>query len=62
MLYRSSAFGYGSGFSSTAFRVLKMAVVAPIPSASVAMAASGNAGARRRLRNAKRRSCMKVPI
>src|SRR5690242_13333537 len=50
------------GRSSTAFSVLKIAVVAPIPSASVAIAASGNAGALRRLRIANRTSCSSVSM
>jgi len=40
--------------------VLKIAVVAPMPRASVAIAARGNAGALRRLRSAKRRSWSRV--
>src|SRR5262249_40280545 len=35
--YRSSGLGYGSGFRSAALMVLKMAVVAPMPMASVQM-------------------------
>src|SRR5262245_12264943 len=54
--YRSCGFGYGSGRSSAALTVLKMAVVAPTPSARVAMAARAKAGDLRRLRTAKRRS------
>ena len=42
---RSSECGYGSGRSSVALTVLKIAVVAPTPIASVATAASVNAGA-----------------
>ena len=38
---RSADFGYGSGRSSVALTVLKIAVVAPTPIASVATAASG---------------------
>src|SRR3954470_2882404 len=60
MLYRSSALGYGSGLSRTALSVAKIAVVAPMPTASVAIAATGTAGARRRLRSAKRMSCSSV--
>jgi hypothetical protein len=39
-----------------------MAVVAPMPSARVAIAANGNAGARRKLRRANRRSWNSVSI
>src|SRR4051812_139134 len=60
MLYRSSALGYGSGLSRTALSAAKIAVVAPMPTASVAIAATGTAGARRRLRSAKRMSCSSV--
>ena len=40
-----SGSGADSGFNNTAFRTEKMAVFAPIPSVSAAMAASANAGA-----------------
>jgi hypothetical protein len=42
---RRSACGYGSGVSSTAFRALKIAVLAPMPSVSVATTTAVNAGA-----------------
>ena len=38
--------GYGSGWSRTALSVVKIAVVAPMPRASVAMAVSANPGER----------------
>jgi hypothetical protein len=44
--------GYGSGRSSTALTTLKTAVVAPMPSASVATAAVANPGLRARPRTA----------
>jgi hypothetical protein len=47
-----SGSGYGSGRSTTALTTLKMAVVAPMPSASVRIAVSANEGWRRRLRTA----------
>jgi len=49
---RFSDCGYGSGRRSVALTVLKIAVVAPMPIASVATAASVNAGAPRSLRAA----------
>ncbi len=48
---RRSGSGYPRGLSSTALTTLKMAVLEPMPSASVATAASVNAGARRRERS-----------
>src|SRR5580692_9579612 len=47
----SSAFGYGRGLISTAFTTLKMAVVAPMPRASVTSAMVVNPGAHARRRN-----------
>ena len=47
-----SALGYGSLRSSTAFTTEKIDVVAPMLSASVAIAAAVNDGARRRMRSA----------
>jgi hypothetical protein len=44
---RFSGSGNGNGRKRAAFTVLKMAVVAPIPTASVAMAARANPGCRR---------------
>ena len=49
---RRSASAYGSGRSSTAFTTLKMAVVAPIPSASVSTATSVKPGVLRKARMA----------
>ena len=46
----------GSGRRSTALTMLKTAVVAPMPSASTAMTAAANDGARRMVRSARRRS------
>src|SRR5450432_297124 len=46
------ASGYGSGLISTPLTTLKMAVVAPIPSASVTSAMAVNAGARPNRRKA----------
>ena len=40
-----SGVGIGSGFSSTAFTTVKMAVLAPMPSASAETAAMREAGA-----------------
>src|SRR5262249_52878002 len=51
-----SGWRYGSGCSSTAFVTLKIATVAPMPSASVAIAVSANAGFLRNVRAAKIRS------
>src|SRR5215469_11812830 len=51
------AFGYGRGLKRTAFTTLKMAVLAPIPSASVNTATKAKPGLLRNCRNAKRRSC-----
>src|SRR5437870_1844061 len=50
-----SASGYGSGRSRTALTMLKMAVLAPIPSASVMTATAENAGFLINCRKASRR-------
>src|SRR5437879_8299103 len=50
-----SASGYGSGRRRTALTMLKMAVLAPIPSASVTIATAENAGFLINCRNASRR-------
>ena len=55
MLTSSSASGYGSGLISTPYTTLKIAVVAPIPSASVNTAAAVKPGWRRRPRTAWRK-------
>ena len=52
----SSGCGYGSGRSTAAFTVLKMAVVAPMPTASVRIAAKAKPGCRRIERKLNRRS------
>src|SRR5665647_3374278 len=52
-----SGWGKGSGRRSSALTALKIAVLAPIPIASVRMATAVNAGARRKVRRAKRASC-----
>src|SRR5439155_9128880 len=52
-----SASGYGSDRSRTPLTTLKIAVVAPIPSASVIVVTRTNAGARRNWRLANRISC-----
>ena len=49
----------GSGFSTTALTMPNMAVQAPMPSASVAMATNAKPGARRSCRTANRRSLMR---
>ena len=53
---------YGSGRSSTAFTTLKIADVAPMPSAMVSTAVMANAGWRFRLRSAKVTSRMNDSI
>ncbi len=53
--------GYGSGRNSTERTTLKIAPLAPIPSARVSSATAVNAGARRRPRNAIRKSCISSP-
>src|SRR3982074_1989332 len=50
-----SASGYGSGRSRTALTMLKIAVFAPIPSASVMIATAENAGFLINCRKARRR-------
>src|SRR4051812_2942628 len=52
-----SGWGNGSGFSTTAWSRLKIAVVAPTPRASVATAISAKTGALRSWRRAKTASC-----
>ena len=47
---RRSGSGYGSGRSMTALTTLKMAALAPMPSASVRSAAVVNAGVRTSVR------------
>jgi hypothetical protein len=47
-----SGSGYGSGFSKTAFTTVKMAVLAPMPSASVRTATAVKPGFLRSVRNA----------
>jgi hypothetical protein len=51
-LTRRSASGYGSGRSRTAFTTLKIALLAPMPTASVATATSVKPGAWRSRRSA----------
>jgi hypothetical protein len=51
-----SGLRYGSGRSSTASVTLKIAVLAPMPSAMVATAVSANAGLLRNVRHANERS------
>ena len=46
-----SALGYGSGFNATELMTLKIALVAPMPSAIVAIAIMANPGERRNKRN-----------
>src|SRR6185503_12864649 len=53
----SSACGYGNPRSSTAFTVLKMAVFAPMPSASTSSATTANPRLLFNVRKAKRTSC-----
>src|SRR6266481_10139017 len=50
-----SASGYGNGRNNTALTMLKMAVVAPIPSAIVTIATAENAGFLINCRSASRR-------
>ena len=52
----------GSGLRRTAFTTLKIAVLAPIPNASVINVASVNTGVRARRRAACRRSRIKSDI
>ena len=51
-----SGSGYASGRSITPLTTLKIAVIAPTPSAMVRTATAVNAGLRRSARSAKRRS------
>ena len=57
-----SASPYGSGFSTTSSNTEKMAVLAPIPSAMVAIATAAKPGVRRTARNANRASCQTVIV
>ena len=52
--------GYGSGRSSTALTMLNIAVLAPMPSASVKIATKREPGLRRHSRSAKRMSCQQL--
>jgi hypothetical protein len=52
-----SASGYGSGRSKTALTMLKIAVFAPMPSASVKIAITLKPGCFRSMRKAYRISC-----
>src|SRR5215469_8096882 len=54
--------GYGSGRSKTAFTTLKMAVFAPMPSASVRTVTAVKPGFFPSMRAAYRRSCQMVSI
>src|SRR5256885_1829103 len=54
--------GYGSGLRSTGFTALKMAVLAPIPRASVSTATAVKPGLFASVRTAKRRSWRSVFI
>ena len=58
----SSGFEYGSGLRRTAYTTLKMAVLAPMPSASVQMAAAAKPGVLRNERSARRVSCQAASI
>lgn len=57
-----SGLGYGSGLSSAAFTMLKMAVVAPMPSANVMIDAAENPGAYTRPLRTNLMSCHSVLI
>jgi hypothetical protein len=57
---RRSGRSNGSGRSRKALTMLKIAVLAPMPSASTATTASANEGARRNTRVARRRSETKL--
>ena len=65
MIVSRSGWSYGNGRNRTVFTTLKIAVVAPIPSASVRIAVSANAGFLRSVRPANARSlanvCMAIP-
>jgi hypothetical protein len=50
MFTSASESGYGSGLMSTALTTLKIAVVAPMPSASVTTAAAAMLGCLRNIR------------
>src|SRR6266542_858000 len=54
---RRSGSGNGSGFSSTPYTTLKIAVLAPIPNARVRTATAAKPGCFRSMRAAQRRSC-----
>src|SRR5262245_32422045 len=54
--------GYGSGRSTTRSSTVKIAVVAPTPSARATSAAMVKPGARRSCRQPNRRSCRRVSI
>src|SRR6267154_3890274 len=54
------ASSYGSGRSKAAFTIEKIAVFAPIPSASTRMVPSANPGLRRTARNPYRRSAIQL--
>src|SRR5258708_6332811 len=58
----SSGLEMGSGRKSSASTMLKIAVFAPIPNASVSMARPVNPGARRNKRNAYRKSWIRPSI
>src|SRR5690242_2455514 len=62
MMVSRSGLPNGSGASSTESTTLKMAVLAPIPSARVRIAVTVNAGRFSRVRPAKRRSCRRVSM
>jgi hypothetical protein len=57
-----SASGYGSGLKSTPLTTEKMAVFAPMPSASVTTATAAKPGRFKSVRKATRTSCHSVPI
>ena len=57
-----SAFGYGSGRRSTPLTTLKIAVLAPMPSASVRTVSAANPGWRLRPRRAYRRSFFRLSM
>jgi len=57
MSARDAGSRYGMGRSTTAFTTLKMAVLAPMPSASVRMATAAKPGERQSTRRPHRTSC-----
>ena len=57
-----SGFGYGSGRINSALTTEKIAVFAPMPSASVRAATMVNAGLRNSPRIANRRSCSNIHV